>query len=61
MKTFNLAKLPYIFLAALLYAIAASFDATSNWVVVKTEQPISVVSGRFVQCRITLRSNDVGA
>jgi hypothetical protein len=36
-------------------------DATANWVEVKTEQPISVVSGRYVQARITLRSDDVAA
>jgi hypothetical protein len=36
-------------------------DATANWTEVKTEYPISGVSGRYVQVRVTLRSDDIAS
>ena len=36
-------------------------DAVISWTEVKTEQPISIVSGRYIQLRLTFRTNDVGA
>jgi hypothetical protein len=35
--------------------------ASPSWTEVKTEQPISVISGRYVQIELTLRSDDVAA